>query len=143
MLSLLTLAAAASIAVPPIQARLVSFENQRGGDLDGVVAHRLNVELTSAEGGQVDICPESLAVSTDRAVDGRFEPIRTFKSHAMRVGSDYKTGCGSVTLSPDRPQIVSFFIDGAVGGREVDRYLTTLDAGGSRFILAAQPGRRR
>lgn len=136
MLSILALAAAASVS-PPVQAKLVSVERREGGtELSGGFSHRLNVELTSAEGGVMDLCPEAVSVTGESASNGSLAPVRSAHAYAMRLGSDYWTSCRTVSLAPHQPQVVTFFVRPLPSGRDVERFVTAIDVAGARFELA-------
>lgn len=128
----------AAIIAAPLDAKVVDIDLQRVRSEYGGWYNRVQVEFASATEQRFEICPRQATVSTARIAGDRLKKVDSYAAHALTLGPrpTYTSQCRDLTVRPDYPQRVTFFIRGVPGQwRGEDRYAFTVDAGTKRFTF--------
>jgi hypothetical protein len=130
-------------ASAPVEARVVDIDLVRTTGPTTSWYNKVEVELASASGQSLRICPNDAAVVTQRAVGDELKSIGRYSAYAMKLSGVQQTAaCRSLTLQPGQVQRVTFLIREVPGRwRGEDLYSFDLSAGNQqfRFVQPARP----
>ena len=127
----------------PLEASVVKIDLVRTNGAEATWYNKVEVQLASADGRSVRLCPGQASVTTARQVGEDFKPVGRYPAHAMILADRSRTsGCRDLALAPGQPQKVTFVIREVPGRwRAEDRYTFTLAAGDRLFHFVESSSR--